>query len=237
MPSPALPSIIPRHGKKPKPNYFRKLSRWLLTAFKWVCGLMIVGWLLRRGFGGRISPRTADDALLRKRYHLVDEELSLESPTPVLIAKAKGKPKYSISLPQQLEFPLKPSEYRNICSASDDISRRLRHQNSRSGYSQSKSFKGHDHIDPNFIDVHEAETYGIFPIKDSKQKLDAPHTGTLDGVLNKQSTNDGRVCEKTLTYVLETTDAGIGKTLLGLWLSYGLAKEENRAFFIDDSNW
>ncbi|RMZ82859.1 hypothetical protein DV737_g1904, partial [Chaetothyriales sp. CBS 132003] len=43
------------------------------------------------------------------------------------------------------------------------------------------------------------------------------------------------VCEKSLTFVLDATDAGLGSSLLGLWLSYGLAQEENRAFFLDDS--
>ena len=199
---------------------------------------MIVGWLLRRKLGSKLLLRGADDATLRERYHLVGEESSLQGPVPVLIANPKGKPKYSVSLPQQLEFPLKPSEYRNICSASHDISHRLKHENSRSGYSQSKALKGHYHvIDPNFMDVYEAENYGIFPIKDKYQVPDATRTRNLDGGMQKHSTSDGQMCEKTLTYVLETTDAGIGKTLLGLWLSYGVAKEENRAFFIDDSNW
>ncbi|KAL8770713.1 MAG: hypothetical protein Q9209_003580 [Squamulea sp. 1 TL-2023] len=36
---------------------------------------------------------------------------------------------------------------------------------------------------------------------------------------------------------METADAGLGKTLLGLWIAFGLAQEERRAFFIDDSNW
>lgn len=235
MPSPALPSIVPRHGKKPKPNYFRKLSRWLLSALRWICGLIVVGWLLRREFGSKMLPRTADDASLGQSYHLVGEDFSLQSPTPILIANSKGKSKYSISLPRQLEFPLKPSEYRNICSASNDIAHRLRHQNSRSGYGRSKAFKGNYHIDTNFMDVHEAETHGIFPIKDGNQ---FPDDETMeDGGMRKHSTSDGQICEKTLTYVLESTDAGIGKTLMGLWLSYGLAKEENRAFFIDDSNW
>ena len=199
---------------------------------------MIVGWLLRRKFGSKLLLRAADDATLRDRYHVVGEESSLQGPTPVLIANSKGKPKYSISLPQQLEFPLKPSEYRNICSASHDISHRLKHQNSRSGYGQSKAFKGHyQKIDLNFMDVREAENHGIFPIKNNYRVSDATHTRNLDGGMQKHSTSDGQSCEKTLTYVLETTDAGIGKTLLGLWLSYGLAKEEDRAFFIDDSNW
>ncbi|KAL8713515.1 MAG: hypothetical protein Q9220_002377 [cf. Caloplaca sp. 1 TL-2023] len=44
-------------------------------------------------------------------------------------------------------------------------------------------------------------------------------------------------CEKSMTFVMESVDAGLGKTLLGLWMAYGLAQEEGRAFFIDDSNW
>jgi hypothetical protein len=40
-----------------------------------------------------------------------------------------------------------------------------------------------------------------------------------------------------LTYVMETDDAGFGNTLMRLWMSYGLAKAENRAFFIDDTRW
>jgi hypothetical protein len=40
-----------------------------------------------------------------------------------------------------------------------------------------------------------------------------------------------------MTFVLETSDAGLGKTLMQLWTAYGLAKKEGRDFFIDDSRW
>ncbi|KAK5000794.1 hypothetical protein LTR66_000426 [Elasticomyces elasticus] len=36
---------------------------------------------------------------------------------------------------------------------------------------------------------------------------------------------------------METSEAGFGNTLLMLWISYGLAKKEGRAFFIDDTRW
>jgi hypothetical protein len=45
------------------------------------------------------------------------------------------------------------------------------------------------------------------------------------------------VCEKSLTFVMETHDAGLGKTLMMLWTAYGLAQKEGRAFFVDDSRW
>jgi hypothetical protein len=45
------------------------------------------------------------------------------------------------------------------------------------------------------------------------------------------------VCETTMTFVLETSDAGFGKTLMMLWTAYGLAQKEGRDFFIDESRW
>ncbi|OQO07399.1 hypothetical protein B0A48_07096 [Cryoendolithus antarcticus] len=44
-------------------------------------------------------------------------------------------------------------------------------------------------------------------------------------------------CERSMTFVMDEEDTSLGKTLLSLWLSYGLAKTEDRAFFIDDSRW
>jgi hypothetical protein len=45
------------------------------------------------------------------------------------------------------------------------------------------------------------------------------------------------VCERSLTYMLESTDSAFGVMLLSLWSAYGLAKLENREFFINDRNW
>ncbi|KAG0635758.1 hypothetical protein HOY80DRAFT_926728 [Tuber brumale] len=45
------------------------------------------------------------------------------------------------------------------------------------------------------------------------------------------------VCERSLTYMLDSSDPGLGGILLGLWSAYGLAMSENRTFFVDDSNW
>ncbi|RPA95689.1 hypothetical protein L873DRAFT_1837066 [Choiromyces venosus 120613-1] len=45
------------------------------------------------------------------------------------------------------------------------------------------------------------------------------------------------VCERSLTYMLDSSDQGLGRMLLGLWSAYGLAVSENRTFFVDDSRW
>jgi hypothetical protein len=44
-------------------------------------------------------------------------------------------------------------------------------------------------------------------------------------------------CDRSLTYMLRSTDPGFGVALLSLWSAYGLAKLENRTFFIDDTDW
>jgi hypothetical protein len=46
-----------------------------------------------------------------------------------------------------------------------------------------------------------------------------------------------QTCKSSLTYVMDTDDAGMGNTLLSLWLAYGIAVKEGRAFFVDDARW
>ena len=205
---------------------------------------MVIGWLLRTRFSNKLSPAIADESSFQEVYHLIDDESTLQGPTPVLIANPKGGPRFSISLPPQLQYPLKPSEYSTLCSKSDDLARWLRHQNSRSGYNQNRGIKEYYHKDPNFMDVREAEQEGILPVTQNRETSsslivldDLPQRSVVEDFNAERRVGSRKICEKSLTYVLETTDAGIGNTLLNLWLSYGLAKEDGRAFFIDDSNW
>ncbi|KAH8698255.1 hypothetical protein BGW36DRAFT_294444 [Talaromyces proteolyticus] len=45
------------------------------------------------------------------------------------------------------------------------------------------------------------------------------------------------ICETSLTFAMQSEDAGLGKTLMDLWMSYGLARKQGRSFFIDDTDW
>lgn len=45
------------------------------------------------------------------------------------------------------------------------------------------------------------------------------------------------ICDASLTYMLESKNAGFGVALMGLWSAYGLAKKEGRSFFINDRDW
>ncbi len=83
--------------------------------------------------------------------------------------------------------------------------------------------------DQHFMDVAEAESHDILP-----------GLGNDESPILKASSpeyNPLRQCGRSITYALETSSAGLGPSLLGLWLAYGLAQTENRAFFIDDTNW
>jgi hypothetical protein len=54
---------------------------------------------------------------------------------------------------------------------------------------------------------------------------------------SKGSVSEKPVCQESMTFVLESEDAGFGKTMMLLWIAYGIAQKERRAFFVDDSRW
>lgn len=95
------------------------------------------------------------------------------------------------------------------------------------------------------MDVADAEEHGMLPgasvntKKDiwGKAMGDVGHDSMGEDLVTMQGEGKGQFCETSLTYVMETGDAGMGSTLIGLWMSYGLAQKEGRAFFIDDTHW
>lgn len=197
---------------------------------KWILCCAVIIWLLSTSSWRSTAAPSLKDMGLEENYTLVEDGVSLESPMPVVISDKQGIPKWTISLPSKLEYPLKPSEYGDICHRSNDLARRLRHVNSRNGFQQTQAPQDYYYVDPYFMDIVEAEEHGLLPTGDDETMLE-------DGSTIKHTGGKGTRCEKSLTYILETPDAGIGKTLMGLWTAYGLAKEEGRAFFIDDSHW
>ena len=81
------------------------------------------------------------------------------------------------------------------------------------------------------MSVDEAEALHLLPsIAEGQKHISV--VGHPNG-----SYSDLPTCQSSLTFVMETTEAGFGNTLLALWLSYGMAKKEGRTFFIDDSKW
>ena len=100
--------------------------------------------------------------------------------------------------------------------------------------------------DRNYMEVDEAEEHGLLPGLQSKTSTSVRkmwnsvmgEDGEDQDIRAMKETLEGlSICQRSLTYVLETEDAGFGATMMGLWMSYGLAQKEGRAFFIDDTNW
>lgn len=226
LPSPALPSIVPRHGKKPDPYRFRRVLRVILRVSIWCCGLLVIYWLGLRLIHLRGPPK-GHNVLVPNP----EQEALLKEPTAVVVIDRKGKPKWTVAIPPRLAFPLMPNHYSNICHQSDQ----LRKSHSPKGETP------HEHHyyskDPHFMDIAEAEKDLLLFARNNEIEHRGNGLVGVDSSHDNSRQRDIKICERSLTYVLESPDAGLGLTLMGLWMSYGLAKKEGRGFFIDDSNW
>ena len=168
-----------------------------------------------------LSERTLQYTTARRQeYELIEGDALPEEPSALVVLDNKLRTKWTVSIPSNSSFPLQQSQYKDICSQAEDISNELDVMNSKKH--QRKERRYYDK-DPYFVDVEQAQQKGILP-KDDEPWRDPKYDGLP-------------VCAKTLTYVMETMDAGMGNTLLGLWLAYGLAQKEGRAFFVDDTRW
>jgi hypothetical protein len=136
----------------------------------------------------------------------------------------KGRKKWTVSIPAHHDFPLPPSRYHEICQQAEHIAREL-HPSKKT-----KRHTGYYERDSYFVDVAEAQKQGLLPTTKKDGKVG-------EGVVSEEAAAGHRTCAKSLTYVMETSEAGMGNTLMGMWTAYGLAKKEGRAFFIDDTRW
>lgn len=226
LPSPALPSIVPRHGKKPGPYRFRRFLRVMLRVSICCCGLLVIYWLGVRLTYFRASPK-GHSVLVSNP----EQEALLKEPTAVVVVDRKGKPKWTVAIPPLLSFPLMPHHYTNICHQSDQL-RKLQSPKGETPHDDHYYRK-----DPHFMDIAEAQKELLLVTRN--HEIDPRENGLVgvDGSHENSRQRNVKICERSLTYVLESPDAGLGLTLMGLWMSYGLAKKEGRGFFIDDSNW
>lgn len=145
----------------------------------------------------------------------------------------RGQMKWTVSIPSNLEFPLRPAQYSDLCKQAMEVSSDVR--KTAQGGRPEKRMLNYYQNDQYYVDIQEAEQQKLLP--------KAKDTGRPRGFVEDEMIADGftpvglRVCDKSLTYVMETEGAGFGDTLMRLWMSYGLAQKEGRAFFIDDSRW
>jgi len=212
-PSPGLPSLIPRHGKKPTKSPKQQMKRLLLAT----CGLAALIYLGLSTLSGSTLEYTTSR---QQQYELIEGDTLPEEPSALVVLDEKMRTKWTVSIPSNLNFPLQQSQYKDICSQAEDISNELQLMNSKKQKQKERRYYDND---PYFVEVDRAQRKGILP-KDDEPWQDSRYDGLPS-------------CAKSLTFVMETADAGMGNTLLSMWLAYGLAKKEGRAFFIDDTRW
>ncbi|TVY22547.1 hypothetical protein LHYA1_G008733 [Lachnellula hyalina] len=229
-PSPSLPALVPRHGK-PIPKFN---PRKFLRAALWTIGVLVI---LSYGFSilSGTSPANAVGWTTNgaDQYEMVGESELPDFPTPVVIEDKRGRAKWTVSIPPDHEFPLEPKQYAEICMQNMEVARHVADLHSHMHREQVAHY-GYYHVDPNFMEVADAEAHGLLPGPKAKTNMKQQQ---LVGEENTDGLIEMEVCEKSMTFVMETHDAGLGKTLMMLWTAYGLAQNEGRSFFVDDSRW
>ncbi|KAK0657530.1 hypothetical protein B0T16DRAFT_62252 [Cercophora newfieldiana] len=218
-PSPGLPSLSPPLKKSPKglagfvrPSRIIRYTVWLMVALILISG---VDYFLRFAF-------SYDDEDFRfmwfdKSGTRVARDSLPDTTKPILFIDKHGKTKWTVVVPRAADSSPSASELAETCNQCRVLSE----------YIESVGGSRED----DFIDVKEAQEGGYLPGL-AKGSVGVSQHGS--GLLSKELKP---VCEKSLTFVLESTGAGLGDTLMMLWTAYGIAKKEGRAFFIDDSRW
>lgn len=213
LPSPALPSILPRHGKKPPALNTRRTLRYISWLFILTGLFYILRWLQAE------EPHTIETVYQHangQSYEIVEDYSLPDYSSPLAVTDAQGESRWTIHIPAKRGFPLPAKEYQDICSHVHEVAKHV--ASLRGNEEQVANLQYYDQ-DPNYIDVAQAQLNDLIPFDP-----------------NFKPGGDMPVCKSSMIYVLDAADAGLGGSLLGLWLAYGLAQREQRTFFIEDSN-
>ncbi|KAH8675655.1 hypothetical protein BX600DRAFT_432218 [Xylariales sp. PMI_506] len=233
-PSPGLPVLVARPRKPsnaPRPSKVIRTFVWsaMLFAFLYITRILV------RKNGGGAASIVGWDMPLPVDYEMVGQYELPDFPTPIAVTDNRGRSKWTVSIPPTYNFPLTAQEYSDICAKCQEVATHVREIRGTSHSQQVQP--NYYYQDPYFVDVHEAVDHGLLPGVNSKiwhARAKSEH-GHLVGKAADWTGKDS--CKTTMTFVLESQDAGLGPTLMMLWMAYGLAQKENRAFFIDDSRW
>ncbi|KAI0890623.1 uncharacterized protein GGS22DRAFT_16103 [Annulohypoxylon maeteangense] len=230
-PSPGLPALVPRPRKLsngPRPSR-------VVRVLAWVLGLALVTFVIRAVVKKEVRVPVVSWALDREEYEMVGQYDLPDFPTPIAVTDRSGRSKWTVSIPPTYSFPLTVKEYSDICVKCQEVAAHVRELH---GHTNQQAQTDYYYEDPYFIDVRDAEKRGLLPGVEGKawkvtaQAQDGHLVGDrADGLV------DRGICKTSLTYVLESADAGLGPTLMMMWMAYGLAQKEKRSFFIDDSRW
>ncbi len=235
-----LPPItypVRRHSQHP--------YRRILHVVLWVGGISAACLVLASIFSEQVPRALRYSTHGKHAYQIVGSDTPPLHPSPVVVTDERGRAKWTVSIPSSFGFPLSPKQYADICAQSQEVAQEVAGMKTHViGAHRHQGHFGYQHVDRNYMDVSEAEKHGILDASHERLEMRSPNTtteGELDSMneaeIDTPRQDARKVCDRSLTFALETADAGMGLTLMALWLAYGLAKKENRAFFIDDIRW
>jgi hypothetical protein len=233
-----LPSPLLKHARENHHGFFddwQKTPRWRTVVMLFVLAVVLICYSLAPLFTGDFQ-FDAVFANADKQIDLINGSPLPSHATPLIFQDSHGQPRWTISIPPSFGFPLEHHEYSRICSSSEGVRKSVDAMTGRSSRVQGKDRphfwkRPYYAADRTFMSVDEAVLLDLLPSMPEGQN----HISVV-GHANASS-SDLPVCQSSLTFVMETEEAGFGNTLLALWLSYGMAKKEGRTFFIDDSKW
>ncbi|TQN72837.1 hypothetical protein CSHISOI_02624 [Colletotrichum shisoi] len=235
-PSPSLPALIPPPRKSPihpRPSRVFRFTFWIAFA---ALLFYFATFPLRSSLS--VPRLNLPHLTTHEDFEMVGQDDLPDFPTPIVITDHSGKSKWTVSIPPSYDFPLSVKEYGDMCSKCREVAARVRDMRHRAQIPD-QNLLGHEApADRYFVDVGEAQKSGLLPdVANSRWPSEGQgRDGALVGE-NKDSLVEKPVCQSSMTFVLETADAGIGHTIMHLWTFYGLAQRQGRAFFIDDSRW
>lgn len=151
-------------------------------------------------------------------------------PTPIVIDDNHGHSKWTVSIPRNQPFPLSMEDYAEMMGHCREAAVRQTSDSDASGSQTPLKSHGTNR----FVDVAEAEKTHLLHSGDILPTK-ATRTGQFVGF--EEDMDHLPVCQSSVTYVLESTNAGLGHAVMSMWTSYGISKALGKAFFVDDSRW
>ncbi|PHH54614.1 hypothetical protein CFIMG_003065RAa [Ceratocystis fimbriata CBS 114723] len=239
-PSPGLPALVPRPRKvsrTPRPSQIVRMLGWICCGMT-MCYLTILLMADRAdSFPVLVMP-----SWVRQEFEMVGLDDVPDFSTPIVVTDQHGRSRWTVSIPPTAEFPLSFGEYKTMAETCREVATRARDLHSTdeaiSAMVQNQNLLDFAKKDSYFIDVQDAENTGLLPAPEARdQKISSEAKGNLVGVVDDATTVKLPICERSMTVTLESSDAGLGQSLMMLWTFYGLAQKQGRSFFIDDSRW
>ncbi|KAM0286994.1 hypothetical protein ACHAQH_000679 [Verticillium albo-atrum] len=226
-PSPSLPALVPRPRKSPTHPRPSRILRGLF----WLTFFLLIFYFATITVRGNV-PVDIPYLTNEQEFEMIGQDELPDFATPIIVTDTSGRSKWTVSIPPDFEFPLGVEDYEEMCGKCREVASRVRDMRNKNPPPFQTTLGGGSPSDKYFVDVPDAEKSGLLPGLAGKTFQAGHIIGETEDPLGKKP-----VCESTMTFVLETADAGLGNTLMELWLFYGVALKQGREFFIDDSRW